>query len=130
MPTPVRTESTPILIGIAPLERYNTIQQRNIFRTIVTRTPPPTPTTPPPPTPPPINAIMSQFALVLMDPPKSVTVQNKTTPTEMIEWKVGEKRKIKFQNLELEVTLKSVDGNQFKATFTAPVNQTHVFSYF
>jgi hypothetical protein len=127
---PIRTETGPPLPGIAPLERYNTIQQANILRTIITPTPTPAPTPTPRPTPPPIAAMMSQYALLMMDPPKSVTLQNKQNAAELLEWKVGEKRTVKFQNLELQVTLKSVDANEFKATFTAPEKQTHVYSYF
>jgi len=126
---PSRAETNPAPVGIAPLERYNTIQRVNIFRTIITPTPPPTPTPAPTPTPPPLNAVMSQFALIMMDPPNSVMVQNNTNK-EMIDWKVGEKRKIKFQGMDLEVTLKSVDANEFRATFTAPSQPPFRFSYF
>ena len=125
-----RAETGPPLPGIPPLERYARIQQVNIFRTIITPTPPPTP---PPPTPtpyPPIAAVMSQFALLMMNPPSDVTLQNRQNPSEMIEWKVGQTRRVRFQTLELDVTLKSVDPNDFKATFTAPKDQTHTFSFF
>ena len=130
IPPPAAVESGPPPSGIAPMERYATIQQANIFRTIVTPTPPPTPPPPTPTPPPPIAVMMSQYTLLMMDPPSAVTLQNKTNPQEMIEWKVGQKRTVKFQNLTLDVTLKSVDANEYKATFTAPKDQKHVFSYF
>jgi len=126
---PVLTESNPIIVAVLPTDRYPALGEVNPFRTIITPTPlPPTPTPTPIP-PPPLPNVMQIYQLIMMDPPNSVTLLDRTTQ-QMVEWKVGTTRTVVFQGLKLDVTLKRVDPNEFRAEFTAPVNQSFSYSFF
>jgi len=99
--------------------RYALLVKIRPFDTIIpTPTPTPTPKPTPPP-PPPIGLIMNRFELIMMDPPRSVMLQDKKSQ-EMIEWKVGETKEYEYKGRKLPITLKVVDPNDFHATFTAP----------
>jgi hypothetical protein len=126
---PVRIETNPIMVAALPAERYAVIAEVNPFRTIITPTPLPTPPPPTPTPPPPIGNLMQIYQLIMMDPPNSVTLLDRTTQ-QMIEWKVGVTRTVSFQGLKLDVTLKRVDPNEFRAEFTAPINQSFSYSFF
>jgi len=117
-PRPVGPE-TPVGVRPAISPSASVLEKIRPFDTLIPR-PTPTPTPEPTPLPPPpLGPAMAQFKLIMMDPPRSVTLQE-TKTTELIEWKVGEKRVLESQRRKLEVTLKQVDPNEFKATFTAP----------
>jgi len=110
-------------------DRYDAIARSGVFDTIIPKPSPTTPPEPPPPPPPRIEYMMSQLALFTIDLPNGVTLLN-TQTRDLIPWKVGERRTVRFQGARLDVTLRSVDGNELRAAFTAPDNQTHVYSYF
>ena len=111
--------------SIERIAHASTLVQINPFRTIITPTPTPTP---PPPTPkprPPLGAVMAQYEIIMIDPSRgTVTVQPKQGGGDMIEFRVGQVRDLAFRNEALPVRLKSVDPNDFSATFTAPKTES------
>jgi len=126
---PATAETSPVSPqAIIPLN-HAVLAEVNPFRTIITPTPTPTPTPPPTPTPIPLQLAMSQFQLVMPDPPRSVTLMERSNANQF-EWKVGETRAVNVAGQSLRVTLKLVDPNDFHAEFVAPPNQTFTFSLF
>ncbi len=124
----VPSESHTVRPAITPVDRA-LISQINPFRTIITPTPTPTPTPPPTPTPLPINLVLGQYQLVMLDPPRSVTLLDPKTQ-QQFEWLAGQTRRISLGAQTLDVTLQSVDPNEFKAIFVAPNNQTFPWGFF
>ncbi len=124
----VPTETGAVRPAITPVDRA-LVAEINPFRTIITPTPTPTPTPPPTPTPLPINLALGQYQLVMLDPPRSVTLLDPKTQ-QQFEWLVGQTRRINVGAQSLDVTLQSVDPNEFKAIFVAPNNQTFPWGFF
>lgn len=99
------------------------------MRTII-KTPTPPPRTPTPtPAPPPVEQVMSQFQLVMPDPPGSAMLQDKRA-NEMTTWKVNETRAIQHPKGSLDVTLVKVDSNDFSVHFKDEYDREFVMKLF
>jgi hypothetical protein len=122
--TPLRSTA-----GDRPSTRTMMLVKWDPFRVLVTPTPTPKPTTPPPPPPLPIGAVMGQFSLFMMDPPRKVTLLDKKTK-QTLDWTVGKWRDIEFKGRTLRITLDKVDQGTFEAVFSAPINQEYKLRFF
>jgi hypothetical protein len=89
------------------------------FKDIVPTPTPTPPPTPPPPTPLPLQAVMGQYQIQMMDPPRTVTLVQRQPPQQTLEWKVGETKAIPLGGQSLKVKLEKIDPSDFSAQFTS-----------
>lgn len=117
---PVAQETRPgPRVGIDAIAMNSSLSKVNPFRTILTPTPTPTPTPRPPRPFPRLNAVMAQYDLLLLDPPRGTLTLQKKNSTDMLKWRVGETKTLPYRNANLAITLKSIDRTDFSAEFTA-----------